>query len=135
MTRAVDQKKAANYLKKANGALRMAKIAIKEGEYDNATMSAIHGAINALDALTVSFLGKRASGAHTDVLSLVKGILAAGEYRDIQKQFTSLLSMKNASEYQPDLMDRQGAEDAVKWADRIIARVKDRMKGLETSQE
>lgn len=40
----------------------MVKIALKEGEYDSATMSAVHGAINALDALTTSYLGKRASG-------------------------------------------------------------------------
>lgn len=131
MTRAVDTKKATNYMKKADGSIRMARIAIKEGEYDNATMSAIHGAINALDALTISYLGKRASGAHTDVLSLIKGIFAANEYHDIQKQFTSLLSMKNASEYQPDLMDRQDAENAVKWAERIIAKAKDKLKGLE----
>jgi hypothetical protein len=77
MTRAIDAKKAINYIRKAEGALRMAKIAIKEDEYDNATMSAVHGGtINALDALTTSYLGKRASGAHTDVLSLVKGILS-----------------------------------------------------------
>lgn len=94
MTRAVDTKKATNYIRKADGALRMAKIAIKEGEYDNATMSAVHGAINALDALTTSYLGKRASGAHTDVLSLVMSITTPSEYHDIQKQFTSLLSMK-----------------------------------------
>ena len=132
MTRTVDEKKAVNYLRKADGALRMAKIAIKEGEYDNATMSAIHSAINALDALTVSFLGKRASGAHTDVLSFLKGIFTSTEYRDLQKQFTSLLNMKNTSEYQPDLMGRQDAEDAVKWAERILAKVKDKMRVSET---
>jgi HEPN domain-containing protein len=111
MTRAIDTEKAINYIRKSEGALRMAKIAIREGEYDNATMSAVHGAINALDALTTSYLGKRASGTHTDVLSLVKSILTPSEYHDIQKQLTSLLSMKNASEYQPDLMGKQDAEN------------------------
>lgn len=133
MTRAIDTKKAINYIRKAEGALRMAKIAIKESEYDNATMSAVHGAINALDALTTSYLGKRASGAHTDVLSLIKGILTVSEYHDIQKQFTSLLSMKNASEYQPDIMDRRDAENAVKWAERIIFKVKDKLKSIEAN--
>jgi uncharacterized protein (UPF0332 family) len=74
MTRAVDTKRATNYLTKAENSLHMAKVAIKEEAYDNAVMSAVHSAINALDALTVLYLGKRASGAHTDVLSLVKGI-------------------------------------------------------------
>lgn len=68
-------KKARNYLTKAENSLRMAKIAVKEEAYDNAVMSAVHAAINALDALTVSYLGKRASGSHTDVLVLLKGSL------------------------------------------------------------
>ena len=99
MTRSIDSSKAKNYLKKAAVSLYMANIAVKEGNYDTAVMSAIHGAINALDALTTSYLDKRASGAHTDVMSLVKGIFTPAEYQDVQKQFTSLLSLKNASEY------------------------------------
>jgi len=69
MTRAIDARKAMNYLTKAENSLRMAKIAIREKAYDNAVMSAIHGAINALDALTVSYLGKRASGTHRCAVS------------------------------------------------------------------
>jgi len=128
MTRAIDARKAMNYLTKAENSLRMAKIAIREKAYDNAVMSAIHGAINALDALTVSYLGKRASGTHTDVLSLIKGILDADEYEEVKKQFSSLLSMKNVSEYQPDLMGSSDAEKSVKWAERIVSRVKSKLK-------
>ena len=128
MTRAVDSKKAMNYMKKADDYMYLARIAIKEGKNDSAASNAIHGTINALDALTTSYLGKRASGTHTDVLSLVKGIFNANEYQDIQKQFTSLLSLKNASEYQPDLMNPTEAENAVKWAERIIVKVKAKMK-------
>lgn len=126
MTRSIDSSKAKNYLKKAEDSLYMANIAVKEGKYDNAVMSAIYGAINALDALTTSYLGKRASGAHTDVMSLVKGIFTPAEYQDVQKQFISLLSLKNASEYQPDLMEESKAENAVKWAERIISRVREK---------
>jgi uncharacterized protein (UPF0332 family) len=127
MTRAVDSSKAKNYLKKADDSLHMARLAIRERKYDNAVMSAVHSAINALDALTTSHLGKRASGAHTDVLSLVKGIFSGTEYQDIQKQFTSLMSMKNASEYQPDLMEEADAQKSVKWAERIVAKVKEKL--------
>lgn len=127
MTKGIDSSKAKNYLKKAEDSLYMAKIATKEGKYDNAVMSAVHSAINALDALTTSYLGKRASGAHTDVLSLVKGLFSAGEFQDVQKQFTSLLSLKNASEYQPDLMEESDAKNAVKWAERIVGKVKEKM--------
>ena len=128
MTRAVDARKAENYLVKATNSMKMANIAINERAYDNAVMSAVHGAINALDALTVSYLGKRSSGVHTDVLSLIKGILRGNEYAEMQKQFTSLLSMKNASEYEPDLMNIKDAENCVKWAERIVAKVEQKLK-------
>ncbi|MGH9921121.1 MAG: HEPN domain-containing protein [Nitrososphaerales archaeon] len=128
MTKSIDSKKAAGYLTKAENSLRMAKITIQEKAYDNAVMSAIHSAINALDALTVSYLGKRASGAHTDVLSLIRGILDAGEFTDVKKQFGSLLGMKNESEYQPNLMSSGDANNAVKWAERIVNRVKAKLK-------
>lgn len=124
MTRAVDAKKALGYLTKAENSLHMAKFAIQEKAYDNAVMSAVHSAINALDALTVSYLGKRASGAHTDVLALIKGIFGTNEYSEVKKQFSSLLTMKNESEYQPDLMGSQDAHNAVKWAERIVNRIK-----------
>jgi len=130
MTRAVDSKKAANYMKKANDFMYLAQIAIKSGRNDSATSNAIHGTINALDALTTFYLNKRASGTHTDVLSLVKEIFDYNEYQEIQKQFTSLISLKNASEYQPDLMSAADAQNALKWAERIISKVKTKMKDL-----
>jgi len=128
MTKTVDAKKAIGYLTKAENSLHMAKLAIKEKAYDNAVMSAVHSAINALDALTVSYLGKRASGAHTDVLDLIKRIFDTDEYSDVKKQLTSLLSMKNESEYQPSLMDSDDADNAVKWAERVVNRVKAKLK-------
>ncbi len=131
MTRIVDSGRGKDYFAKAEDSLRMARIAIRERAYDNAVMSAVHSAINALDALAVSHLGRRASGAHTDVPALVKGSFSPTEYVEIRKQFTSLLSMKNASEYQPDPMDRTDAERSVKWAERIVNKVKERLRELE----
>lgn len=127
MTKTVDPSKAINYLKKAGDSLNMAGIALNEKAYDNAVMSAVHAAINALDALATRFLGKRASGVHTDTLLLIQGLLSAAEFRDIDRQFTSLMSMKNSSEYEPVLMTRTDAERAIKLSERIITKVKERM--------
>jgi len=124
MARSIDRKKSAGYLTKAENALRISKIAIKEGAYDAAVMNSVHSAINSLDALTTFFLGKRASGIHTEVLSIIKGLLTPREYEETQKQFNTLLGMKNESEYQPDLMSLSEAESAVKQAERIFERVK-----------
>jgi HEPN domain-containing protein len=49
------------------------------------------------------------------------------EYREIDKQFTSLVSMKNASEYEPVLMSKQDAERAIKLSERIINKVKEKL--------
>jgi uncharacterized protein (UPF0332 family) len=127
MTRSIDPRKATDYITKAENSLRMAKIALDEKAYDNAVMSAVHSAINALDALTTSYLSKRASGAHTDVLLLIKGIFPPQEYNDVKKQFSSLISKKNESEYQPDLMSHKDAENSIKSAQRILDKVKTKL--------
>jgi uncharacterized protein (UPF0332 family) len=127
--KAVDPLKAKGYLTKAEKSLEMAKIARERGAYDNAVMSAIHSAINALDALTTSHLGKRSSGQHSEVLSLIKGIFPSLEYAELSKQFTSLLSLKNESEYQPNLLKDADAENSIKWAERILGKVQIKMKG------
>ena len=124
MVRAVNPGKAVGYMTKAENSLRMAKIAIDQQAYDNSIMSAIHSAINALDALTTSYLNKRASGSHTDVLGLIKSIFPPKEYNDVKKQFMSLIGKKNESEYQPDLMSQKDAQNVIKCAERILAKVK-----------
>jgi uncharacterized protein (UPF0332 family) len=122
--RAVGPARSSNYLIKAENSLRMARIAFEQGAYDNAVMSSVHSAINSLDALTTSYLGKRSSGSHTDVIILIKGIFTGKDHSDIAKQFASLMSLKNASEYQPDLMKREDAETSVIQAERIFTRAK-----------
>ena len=124
MTRDVDPKKASGYITKATNSFEIAKIALQKEAFDNAVMSAVHSSINALDALTTYFLGKRASGSHTDVLLLTKGIFSAQEQSDVEKQYKSLIGLKNTSEYQPDLMSRKEAEGSIRSAERILAKVK-----------
>ena len=127
MTKEIDKRKYGGYITKAENSLRISKIALKERAYDAAVMNAVHSAINALDTLTAYFLGKRASGSHTDVLLLTRTILDAKEQGDIEKQYKSLISLKNASEYQPYMMSPKEAEDSIKWAERILDKVKTKL--------
>lgn len=124
MARSVDPSKAQNYVVKAEELLKTANDSLSSQRYNSAVTNAIHSAINALDALTTKFKGKRGSDDHTEVLSLVQGILSSIEYDEIKKQFVSLISKKNVSEYQPDLMDEKDAGEAIKWAERILSKVK-----------
>lgn len=127
MARDLDKRKYGGYITKAENSLRISKIALQEGAYDAAVMNAIHSAINALDAFTTYFLGKRASGSHTDSLLLTKAILTTQEQGDIEKQYKSLISLKNASEYQPDMMSPKDAENSIKLAERIFDKVKTKL--------
>lgn len=124
MARPADPSKAQNYIIKAQELLKTANDSLTKNRYNSAVDTAIHSSINALDALTTKFKGKRGSDDHTEVLSLVQGILPPEQYEEIKKQFTFLMSKKNSSEYQPDLMSEGDARDAIKWAERIMAKVK-----------
>jgi HEPN domain-containing protein len=124
MVRPVEPTKAQNYIVKAEELLKTANDSLKSNRYNSAVTNAVHSSINALDALTTKFKGKRGSDDHTEVLLLVKGILSSQEYEEIRKQFASLISKKNASEYQPDLMKEGDAREAIKLAERILSKVK-----------
>lgn len=129
--KAIDSSKSRNYVTKAENSLRIARIALEQGAYDSAVVNSVHSAINSLDAVTTAALGKRSSGQHTDIIALIKGIFSGKDHSDISKQFRSLLSLKNASEYQPDLMSRRDAESSVLQAERILARVKAKLGELQ----
>ena len=123
MARSVDPSKAANYVTKAEELLKTASDSLTSRRYNSAVTNAIHSSINSLDALAVKFKGKRGSDDHTEVLELVKGILSPPQYEDMNKQFTFLINKKNTSEYQPDLMTEKDANEAIKWAERILSKV------------
>ncbi len=124
MTKSVDRKKSQNYLTKAENLLDVSRYALSQKKYDAVVINAVHSAINALDALTTREKGLRASGEHDEVLLLLKGILVPKEYDEIKKQFSSLRDLKNTAEYQPDFMSPEEAKNSMKWAERILAKVK-----------
>ena len=125
----IDPSKAKGYITKSEEFLEMSKSAYETGKYTSAVTNAIHSAINALDALTTSYLRQRSSGQHDNVLSLIKGIFTPDEYTAISTQFNSLLSLKNASEYQPDLMKAPDAVNSIKHAERILSKVNAKIQG------
>ncbi len=43
------------------------------------------------------------------------------------KQFSALIELKNEAEYQPDLMERQQANDAIKRASRMLSKVQEKL--------
>jgi hypothetical protein len=53
-----------------------------------------------------------------------KGFFTVPEHGDITKQFSSLLDLKNAAQYQPDFTSQEEAKNSIKWAERILAKSK-----------
>ena len=127
MVRVVDKKLYKNYLKKAEEMLDVAEYAANKSKNNAAVTAAIHCAINAIDSLAVFYFGKRHSRRHEDALDVIKGALIEIEFREIAKQFNGLIELKNEAEYQPDLMERQQAKDAVKRASRILSKVQEKL--------
>jgi HEPN domain-containing protein len=118
----VDKKLYRNYLQKAEEMLEMARYAVTSSKNNAAVVASIHCAINAMDALSVFYFGKRQSGMHETALDLLRGALSEGEFKEVSKQFGGLIELKNQAEYQPDLMDQRQAADAVRRAERILSK-------------
>lgn len=127
MVKVVDKRFYKNYLKKAEDLLDVAEYALSKSKNSAAVMASIHCAINAIDALAVFSYGKRHSGGHEDALDIIKGAVSESEFRELAKQFKGLIELKNEAEYQPDLMDKHQADEAVKRASRILSKLKEKL--------
>lgn len=127
MVKPVDRRLYENYLRKAEEMLGVAQYAINTSKNNAAVVASVHCAINALDALAVFYFGRRHSGGHEEAMSTIKGAVSETEFKDIAKQFSALIELKNEAEYQPDMMKGQQAADAVRRASRILSRVRERL--------
>jgi len=127
LTKVVEKSKYKNYLKKAVENLEVANDALNKSKYNAAVSNAIHCAINAIDSLGVYYIGKRHDGKHEDAIGIIKEALTEEEYAQISKQYSTLMELKNEAEYQPDLMEEEEAEDAVKRASRILSKVREKL--------
>jgi len=55
------------------------------------------------------------------------GAFDENEFRDIAKQFSGLIGLKNEAEYRPDLMKGSQASDALRRASRILSKVRQKL--------
>ena len=109
---------------KAQNWLGAAHVAADMGAYDVAVSNSVHCAINAVDAITVLRVGKRSTGRHTDALELIQAVFAGRDRADLERQYSFLLGVKNPAEYESVMMTAGQAADALKCAERILARAR-----------
>ena len=127
MVKPVDKKLYKNYLQKAEEMIEMARYAVVSSKNNAAVVASIHCAINAMDALSVFYFGKRQSGVHETAVGSLRAALSEGEFKEVAKQFGGLIELKNQAEYQPDLMGQRQAADAVRRAERILSQVREKL--------
>lgn len=127
MAKTVDKRLYKNYLQKAEEMLDVAQYAAHGSKNNAAVAASVHCAINAIDALAVFYLGRRHSGGHEEAMNAIKGAVSETEFREVARQFSGLIALKNEAEYQPDLMKETQARDAVTRASRILSKAKQKL--------
>ena len=113
-----------DFFSKAEGRLGAARAAADMGAYSAAVSNCVHSAISAVDAMTVLRTGRRSAGRHPDALNLARSILVGGDRADLERQYLFLTNLKNPAEYESTVMTDRQAADALKCAERILAKVR-----------
>ncbi len=118
-----------NYLKKATEFYESAKDEFEKRRWNSCVLNAIHCAISAADALTVAFNGIRHAGErHEDVVKLLQELdIDKKMLKDKTRQLLALLDVKNMTEYEEKLTTENGADVALKNAERFYGWVKDQL--------
>jgi hypothetical protein len=127
-TRKLNPIKAGNFLKKAEELYLEMLEARRNGRFNSAVISAIQCGISASDAYTVYLGGVRsASKDHGDAVRLLSTM--GVDAKVLSEHLRSLLEAKNAAEYEDRLFTSKEADLAVKHAERLYKRVREKLEG------
>jgi hypothetical protein len=127
-TRKLSPAKSGNFLKKAEELYLEMLEARRNGRFNSAVISAIHCGISASDAYTVYLGGVRsASKDHGDAVRLLSTM--GVDAKVLSEHLRSLLEAKNAAEYEDRLFTSKEADLAVKHAERLYKRVREKLEG------
>lgn len=124
MVKEVAKSEAAGYLRQADEFLDSTRDNLAKNRLNAAGFDAIQAMINANDALTIYFLGKRASRDHKEAVRLHVDVVRAindSSCRDILK---GALDMRSAAGYLGSRISKGNAERLVSSAIRFVGWVK-----------
>jgi HEPN domain-containing protein len=112
-----------NYLRKSEECFRAGDESFSKGDWNAASICAVHSCIAASDAVCIYFLGKRHSGQnHADAVALLGTIKSGDEAaKNNANRLRKILAIKNMAEYEERLMRRSDAEKVMKDAERFLA--------------
>lgn len=111
----------ADYLSKADDAIRGMRLCAEKGLTTSAGVAAIQAAISSADALTVFHLGMRSTSPnHADVLRLLESLKLRGSER-FRIQLNEILKVKNLLQYEPGTIGRSELERISQLSERVYS--------------
>ncbi|MFO7618095.1 MAG: HEPN domain-containing protein [Thermoplasmata archaeon] len=120
MVREMKKAEAGRYLEQAEEFLATAVESHESERYNAATFSAIQAMMNANDALTIHFLGQRASSDHREALKLHGDVARLISDSSQRTRLANALGQRADAGYGGDIMLEADAEKAIKAASRFM---------------
>ncbi|MBI4010062.1 MAG: HEPN domain-containing protein [Candidatus Aenigmarchaeota archaeon] len=124
MVKEEKREEAMKYLNKAEEFLAIAKIAFQQAKSNVASFVAIQAIINANDALTVFFLGKRASMDHKEAIDMHVETVRKIQDSSMRSILHSALSSRSEVGYSGKVVKKEEAGNFLRDATRFVEWVK-----------
>lgn len=121
-TRDVERSNYRNYLQKAEECMLSATDGFQKGLWNSCSISAIHSAISAADAICTYYLGKRYAGdRHDSTVDLLRSVPIDKKSLDQNTiRLVRVISIKNLAEYEDRLLHRDDAENIIQNSQRFL---------------
>ncbi|MBI3034174.1 HEPN domain-containing protein [Candidatus Woesearchaeota archaeon] len=108
-----------NYIKKADECFESMNDAYQKSHWNVCVIAAVHCGINSADALTVKFKGIRHRGIRHDDVARLLNEIKLDDVSKKNRQLLNLLSLKSRAEYEPILISKSEADEAILNAERF----------------
>lgn len=128
MVTEVKKKKAIQYLKQSEEFLASSKDNLKSGRNNASGFNAAQSMINANDALTLYFLGRRASRDHSEAIKLHIDVVKIINDSSWRKKLKESLDMRSNAGYTGSNISKTDAEKLVRYAAQFIGWVRNYLK-------
>lgn len=125
----VERSKYNNHLQKAEEFIATASRAYEDGRYNASVLNSIHAVISAADALVIYVKGLRYAGTkHEEAVEFFSTVFPGDtELKKNVQRFGSIISIKTRAEYTETLQKSEGAENALRDAERFLNYVKSKL--------
>lgn len=124
MVKEVAKSEAVNYLRQADEFLDSARDNLAKNRFNAAGFDAIQAMINANDALTIYFLGKRASRDHKEAVRLHIDVIRVTNDSSCRNILKGALDMRSAVGYLGSQISKGNAERLISSAIKFVGWVK-----------